>query len=254
MRRSARRFPTILILVFFFNDTATTDIYTLSLHDALPISRLRRADQPPVPAGRVGDRSCVRRPGRAAGAAAPAERAARVPVLRRRGDRAVAYRPGLPPAAEVDRAPLVPGAGGPAGRLGRLAARLVGAGARGHRRCGPVRVLLRGGARLPGGHGLRRRPARRDPRRGARLPVLVHPGGGRVRRLPARRRGRRGGPGGRSWRAEDRPAVRSVHDRRGAAGGVRGTAGGPPLHPTAHPVLTGRRDGADRTRTVRAIA
>src|SRR5947208_13150432 len=24
--------------VFFFNDTATTDIYTLSLHDALPIS------------------------------------------------------------------------------------------------------------------------------------------------------------------------------------------------------------------------
>src|SRR5215216_7884097 len=27
---------------FFFNDTATTEIYTLSLHDALPI--LRRAD------------------------------------------------------------------------------------------------------------------------------------------------------------------------------------------------------------------
>src|SRR5215212_11828250 len=26
-------------LVFFFNDTATTEIYTLSLHDALPISR-----------------------------------------------------------------------------------------------------------------------------------------------------------------------------------------------------------------------
>src|ERR1039458_10841591 len=25
-------------LFFFFNDTATTDIYTLSLHDALPIS------------------------------------------------------------------------------------------------------------------------------------------------------------------------------------------------------------------------
>src|SRR4029077_21298846 len=33
---------TVLILclyVFFFNDTATTEIYTLSLHDALPISR-----------------------------------------------------------------------------------------------------------------------------------------------------------------------------------------------------------------------
>src|SRR5258707_1523946 len=30
---------------FFFNDTATTEIYTLSLHDALPISRgLRRGE------------------------------------------------------------------------------------------------------------------------------------------------------------------------------------------------------------------
>src|SRR2546426_1747154 len=28
--------------VFFFNDTATTEIYTLSLHDALPISGVRR--------------------------------------------------------------------------------------------------------------------------------------------------------------------------------------------------------------------
>src|SRR5579862_10016537 len=27
---------------FFFNDTATTEIYTLSLHDALPISRATR--------------------------------------------------------------------------------------------------------------------------------------------------------------------------------------------------------------------
>src|SRR2546430_10305734 len=27
-------------LIFFFNDTATTEIYTLSLHDALPISVL----------------------------------------------------------------------------------------------------------------------------------------------------------------------------------------------------------------------
>src|SRR3989442_8216298 len=26
--------------LFFFNDTATTEIYTLSLHDALPISRI----------------------------------------------------------------------------------------------------------------------------------------------------------------------------------------------------------------------
>src|SRR6266498_2309192 len=29
----------IFVFFFFFNDTATTEIYTLSLHDALPISR-----------------------------------------------------------------------------------------------------------------------------------------------------------------------------------------------------------------------
>src|SRR2546427_8418884 len=29
---------THLLIFFFFNDTATTEIYTLSLHDALPIS------------------------------------------------------------------------------------------------------------------------------------------------------------------------------------------------------------------------
>ena len=28
----------LCLLCFFFNDTATTEIYTLSLHDALPIS------------------------------------------------------------------------------------------------------------------------------------------------------------------------------------------------------------------------
>src|SRR3712207_8069629 len=28
----------MVVLCFFFNDTATTEIYTLSLHDALPIS------------------------------------------------------------------------------------------------------------------------------------------------------------------------------------------------------------------------
>src|SRR5689334_24944937 len=47
---------------FFYNNTATTEIYTLSLHDALPISRARRttssgsssADWPPVYTGRPG--------------------------------------------------------------------------------------------------------------------------------------------------------------------------------------------------------
>src|SRR5258705_12732769 len=31
-------FPNNTLFLFFFNDTATTEIYTLSLHDALPIS------------------------------------------------------------------------------------------------------------------------------------------------------------------------------------------------------------------------
>src|SRR2546425_3918467 len=36
----------LCLFFFFFNDTATTEIYTLSLHDALPISR-QRADGAP---------------------------------------------------------------------------------------------------------------------------------------------------------------------------------------------------------------
>ena len=33
-----------MYLLFFFNDTATTEIYTLSLHDALPIFHCERTD------------------------------------------------------------------------------------------------------------------------------------------------------------------------------------------------------------------
>src|SRR2546422_7173565 len=33
--------PNLILITFFFNDTATTEIYTLSLHDALPISVLQ---------------------------------------------------------------------------------------------------------------------------------------------------------------------------------------------------------------------
>src|SRR5258707_6166916 len=52
---------------FFFNDTATTEIYTLSLHDALPISARPRSahsplpppTQPRIPAPR-GDRKSTR--------------------------------------------------------------------------------------------------------------------------------------------------------------------------------------------------
>src|SRR3712207_7882918 len=34
----------LYVYLFFFNDTATTEIYTLSLHDALPISCRSRSD------------------------------------------------------------------------------------------------------------------------------------------------------------------------------------------------------------------
>src|SRR5256885_12020153 len=34
----------LTIHIFFFNDTATTEIYTLSLHDALPIYKNRQCD------------------------------------------------------------------------------------------------------------------------------------------------------------------------------------------------------------------
>src|SRR3712207_6988748 len=44
-----------MTIVFFFNDTATTEIYTLSLHDALPISPRRpRAAAGGPPAGGHG--------------------------------------------------------------------------------------------------------------------------------------------------------------------------------------------------------
>src|SRR5256885_13210421 len=35
----------LLLSFFFFNDTATTEIYTLSLHDALPISSANTASR-----------------------------------------------------------------------------------------------------------------------------------------------------------------------------------------------------------------
>src|SRR5689334_25423657 len=69
----------LVIYFFFFNDTATTEIYTLSLHDALPISGhgaarygLRPRARPPV---RAGQRRAARHrePGRVAGAAQRSE-------------------------------------------------------------------------------------------------------------------------------------------------------------------------------------
>src|SRR2546426_8686169 len=45
----------ISLFFFFFNDTATTEIYTLSLHDALPISSGAIA----MPGGRIAPRQVV---------------------------------------------------------------------------------------------------------------------------------------------------------------------------------------------------
>src|SRR6267378_6109305 len=49
-------FPRRPIFFFFFNDTATTEIYTLSLHDALPISSSRSSRRSPRAKGR--DSAC----------------------------------------------------------------------------------------------------------------------------------------------------------------------------------------------------
>src|SRR3712207_6971741 len=67
---------TISLFFFFFNDTATTEIYTLSLHDALPIyvrrpGRLRRLcgirSRAADPAGGCRSRRCDLRGVHAAG-------------------------------------------------------------------------------------------------------------------------------------------------------------------------------------------
>src|SRR3712207_8711037 len=62
-----------MLAIFFFNDTATTEIYTLSLHDALPI--LASRDVVPV-ARRLRDRRrpAGPAPARAAGAVGGAQR------------------------------------------------------------------------------------------------------------------------------------------------------------------------------------
>src|SRR5258708_20671612 len=49
--------PSTFFILFFFNDTATTEIYTLSLHDALPICSLAH-DRPPRRSGLAGGRRC----------------------------------------------------------------------------------------------------------------------------------------------------------------------------------------------------
>src|SRR5256885_9634822 len=60
--------------LFFFNDTATTEIYTLSLHDALPICRSAPCAVSTVAAqGLVSPVNATNRPGRA-GPTKPSDR------------------------------------------------------------------------------------------------------------------------------------------------------------------------------------
>src|SRR2546427_5775118 len=67
--------PTYSFFFFFFNDTATTEIYTLSLHDALPISL------PGPPPGK-GDRSAALPASPSSTRPSPAPRSGSVPAPR----------------------------------------------------------------------------------------------------------------------------------------------------------------------------
>src|SRR6266571_9040521 len=109
---------------FFFNDTATTEIYTLSLHDALPIPR-----RPEAPGG--PDRPAVVLPGahgadQGTGRAGPGQRRDRRPA----GSRGLPHAPPartLPsrrdPAADPPAGPAVRPGPRPPHRSGRPRAR-----------------------------------------------------------------------------------------------------------------------------------
>src|SRR5256884_2384696 len=138
-------------VLFFFNDTATTEIYTLSLHDALPICPLGWWD-------RGGQRGHT--------ALRPAHREAhRVGRDARRGTRAHAARPAR---AHDRRHPVVPGVSPPGDRRPGVSTG------------GPGRHLPR--ARRHASPG-RRGASRADPaaRRGGRTPPRGAAGPGTAR-------------------------------------------------------------------------
>src|SRR5574337_1034753 len=56
--------PFLILFSFFFNDTATTEIYTLSLHDALPISGAAAACKATQRTGQAGSAGVRERPDR----------------------------------------------------------------------------------------------------------------------------------------------------------------------------------------------
>src|SRR3989454_5099947 len=101
----------LLFFFFFFNDTATTEIYTLSLHDALPIYR-QPAAEPRLP---VRGRAAQLRRGRGgADGAGGARGGARGPGGPPRGGGsrggARGQRGPPPPAFPPTRRPVSPGA------------------------------------------------------------------------------------------------------------------------------------------------
>src|SRR6266511_746325 len=159
--RHLLKFP---FFFFFFNDTATTEIYTLSLHDALPIfRRLQPGVLPPALPRRAGDA--------APHLHLPARRGLEHRQLRLDG-RSLRYRCGRAPlhAQRMEEpAQRSAGARGPLGRAdARVADVVTAAGTR--LRHDPSRVwprlLLAREIRAPRGRGRAAapRPAEWDPR------------------------------------------------------------------------------------------
>src|SRR3712207_9329112 len=99
--------------MFFFNDTATTEIYTLSLHDALPIWRQRGVGVAVRRAPRLAEQPGGGRRARVDDAVLPRCRPRHVAVARRCGSPAAGPRRG----PRTGAGPLVAtGARGPGGR------------------------------------------------------------------------------------------------------------------------------------------
>src|SRR5256886_17583088 len=205
-----------MIFFFFFNDTATTEIYTLSLHDALPIS----------------SRDVGARVGPARRRARRRERRPRAKALarRRRG-----VRDRGPPVVAGARRESAPGPRGSAAvrRESLRAARTRGAGGSEAARSG-AGALTRtaGGCVLRGGVGAPRRPA---PRHGVRAGWL----GGGCSRKPAH--GRRRLDGARSGGARRRAAGRATGPAARGAGGRPARLPLPVRRRTLVPTI-GRRD------------
>src|SRR2546430_14388807 len=96
MLYSLRSTP-LIFYFFFFNDTATTEIYTLSLHDALPICRERHPVRAPAGPGGALEAAAVRRRGRLRGRTRLCRHLAHASLPRRRGGAGAEGNPGPRP-------------------------------------------------------------------------------------------------------------------------------------------------------------